>query len=183
MTEGDRLARSWAYLARWRWYPVPATFLAFTIAFYIGATAQLSAADASELVQLWGQVFSGVKSPIDIFLNNYQIALYFTIPIVGAPFAMYESYFSGLVIAAMAQANKADPVMVVILTLANPVGVLEFMGYALSITQGILIVYAVARKHLKKEIRNTAITLALVLAILMLSAFIEFELVKGFLNP
>jgi len=170
------------FFRKWRWYPIPASYLSLILAFYIGATTKLSSEDAAALSQFWGQLFSSINTPIDIFLNNSVIALIMVVPLLGALFAMYVGYNSGLVISAMAQTNNMNPVGVLLLTVANPIAFMEFIAYALSITQGILIVYAIFQKRLRQEIGNAAITIIIVLVILIVEAFLEFGLVKGFQN-
>jgi len=182
MADDQQSPRKGTFYLRWRWYPLPAAYLSLILAFYIGATTSLSSEDAASLAQFWEQLFSSIKNPIDIFLNNSVIALIMVVPLLGALFAMYVGYNSGLVISAMSQANKVDPVGVLILTVANPIAFMEFMAYALSITEGILIAYAIVQRHLRQEIRNAAITIVIVLVILIVEAFLEFGLVKGFLN-
>jgi len=183
MADNQQSSRKGTFFLKWRWYPLPATYLTLIFAFYIGATTRLSSEDAAALAQFWEQLFNSIKTPIDIFLNNSVIALIMVVPLLGALFAMYVGYNSGLVISAMSQANNVDPVGVLILTLANPIAFMEFMAYALSITQGVLIVYAIIQKRLRQEIRNAAITVVIVLVILIVEAFLEFGLVKGFLTP
>jgi len=168
------------FFRKWRWYPLPATYLALILAFYIGATTMLSSEDASALSQFWGELFNSINTPIDIFLNNAVIALIMFVPFIGALFAMYVGYNSGLVISAMSQTNNMNPVSVLLLTVANPIAFMEFMAYALAITQGILLVYSIYQKRLRQETRNAAITIAIVLALLLVEAFLEFGLVKGF---
>ncbi|MBO3804347.1 MAG: stage II sporulation protein M [Candidatus Brockarchaeota archaeon] len=169
----------WTYRSGWRWYPVPAAFLALVLAFYVGATTKMNEAEALSLEQFWEEVLGTIDSPINIFLNNCGIALAMLIPILGAPFAMYVGYSSGLVIAALSQTRNADPVLLLALTVLNPIGVMEFVAYAISITQGLLIVYAAYRKHLTDEARNAAITVLIVSAILFAEAILEFEVIKG----
>lgn len=182
MTESKQAPHKWEYFLRWRWYPLPAAYLAIILSFYIGATTSLSSADASNLNQFWEQLFGGLNSPMDIFLNNYEIALVMIVPLLGALFAMYVGYSSGLVISAFSQVRNVNPMSLFIFTVANPIAFMEFMAYALAITQGVLIFYAIVRKNFRQEMRNTAITVALVLVILLVAAFLEFELVKGSLG-
>jgi hypothetical protein len=176
---GHYQSERWTYRSGWRWYPVPAAFLAMVLAFYVGATTQMSNSEALAFEQLWEEILSGINSPMSIFLNNCGIALVMLVPILGAPFAMYVGYSSGLVIAALSQTKNVDPVTLLTLTVLNPIGAMEFIAYAISITQGLLIVYAIYRKHLRDEVRNAAITILVVSAILLVEAFLEFEVIKG----
>lgn len=178
MTESEQMAGRWKYSLRWRWYPLPAAFLAIILSFYIGATTSLSSADASSLNQIWQQLFGNLNSPIDIFLNNFEIALIMIVPVLGAPFAMYVGYSSGIVISAVSQIRNVDPMSLFLFTVGNPIAFMEFFAYALAITQGVLILYAMLKRHAKQEMRNTAITVALVFTILLVDAFLEYGLVK-----
>jgi hypothetical protein len=183
MTEKGQMYSRWTYLLRWRWYPLPAAFLAIILSFYIGATTSLSSADASSLNQFWQQLFGNLNSPIDIFLHNFEIALIMIVPVLGAPFAMYVGYSSGIVISAVSQIRNVNAMSLFLFTVGNPIAFLEFFAYALAITQGVLIFYSILKKHLKQEVRNTAITVTLVFAILLVDAFLEYGLVKGFPSP
>ncbi|MGQ9514744.1 MAG: stage II sporulation protein M [Thermoproteota archaeon] len=178
-TNGKNLSGDWRYLSGWRWYPVPAAFLALVLAFYIGATTHLSSSEALSLEQIWEEIFSRIDSPMSIFLNNYGIALVMFVPMLGAPFAMYVGYSSGLVIAALSQIKNVDSLMLLVLTVLNPIGAMEFIAYALSITQGLLILFALYKRHLREEARNAAITFLVVSVLLLVEAFLEFEVIKG----
>jgi len=180
----------WNYLMRWRWYPVPAVYLSIIITFYFGATTIMSSSDASALTQLGEEFIKEMmaRGAIGIFINNYIYSLIMITPFIGVPFGMYTIYNTGLLSAAQIQTsmNIVDPsarAMLIILTVVNPIGIMEFISYALSITQGLLLIYAIYKKHVMDEARNAAITAVIVLAILISVAYLEFEMVKGFYNP
>jgi len=178
------------YLTRWRWYPVPAVYLSMIMAFYFGATTIMSDSDASALTQLGEEFIKEMmaRGAIGIFINNYIYSLVMIAPFIGMPFGMYTIYNTGLLAAAQIQTsmNVIDPsarAMVIILTVISPIGIMEFISYALSMTQGLLLIYAILKRHIKDEVMNAAITAAIVLVILISAAFLEFEMVKGFYNP
>ena len=117
------------------------------------------------------------RSPLDtlslIYLNNVRIGLIEAVPFVGPLFFGYSIYTSGQILAAFAVSRNVPPILLGAVTFVFPHALIEFAGYAVAVTAGLMLILSGIRRRLRKEIRVFAKELLAAGGLLLLGAVIE----------
>lgn len=163
-------------LRRWGTYLL-VTFLLYVV-LILGALTPLSEEDIKSKYELLRDLVERVKSPIDIFVNNLVVALLMYLPLLGTALGSFVIYNSGQVIASYALTQGYDIGMAILAPLLTGFGVLEFIGYGISVTEGVLLFYSALKKGLKRELYNVPVALFLTVMFLLIAAYIEFWLLN-----
>ena len=110
-----------------------------------------------------------------IFLNNVRIALIEAIPFAGPLFLGYSIFYTGEVLQAFAVSSTPPlpPLILGAVTFVFPHALLEFAGYAVAVTAGLMLIWAWIKKRLKMEIRTYAQEVLIAGAILLVAAATE----------
>ena len=158
----------------------------FTVAFLVSAAAILSTLMLSSFIgfdappEVADQIANEVENLaattnwLDIFINNFGLTLATFTPFFGFLFAIYVQFNTGYAFGALAQAYNVSNVLAVLLTLATPVGLLEYTSYIFALTESITLAYSTYKKELKKRLVNhTWKTLILVALLLLIGAIVE----------
>ena len=111
---------------------------------------------------------------LHIFVNNFGLTLVTFVPFFGFAFAMYVQFSTGYAFGALAQYYKVNNVLAVLLTLATPVGLLEYAAYIFALTESITLAYSTYKGELKERLVNHAWkTILLVALLLFIGAIVE----------
>ncbi len=122
-------------------------------------------------------------NPLDtfyvIYLNNVRIGLIEAVPFVGPLFFGYSIYTSGQILAAFAISTNLPPLLLGAVTFIFPHALIEFAGYAIAVTAGLMLILSGIRRRMRKEIRVFAKEIFAAGALLLVAAVIEaLELVS-----
>lgn len=133
---------------------------------------------------------------VGIFTNNYRIALIEFIPVVGVLLFALSVYETARIVEVEAIANGVAPAALVLLLLFYPHTYIELPAYAVAVTEGLILLYAIIRwlgdsGRAKKPVNWRAewvqfwinvgiVTAMLLVAALFESVEIELELVKAY---
>jgi len=159
----------------------------FAIAFLVlsgilafASTIQLSSADAPSLTQ---SAKSIDESVLGIFKNNVQIALLEFIPGFGPGFGAYSCYDTGLVLAALAQANQSSTGLtgleLFLALLLTPIYWIEFTCYSVAVEESIALIVSIRRKDFRTtEWKWLVGSIFFVVATLFVSARLEVQLIN-----
>ncbi len=116
-------------------------------------------------------------NPLDtlyvIYLNNVRIGLIEAVPFVGPLFFGYSIYTSGQILAAFAISTNLPPILLGVITFIFPHALIEFAGYAIAVTAGLMLILSGIRRRMRKEIRIFAKELLAAGALLLVAAVIE----------
>jgi uncharacterized membrane protein SpoIIM required for sporulation len=118
-------------------------------------------------------------SPLDmfsgIFLNNVRIALIEAIPFVGPVFLGYSIFYTGEVLQAFAVSSNppVPPLILGVVTFIFPHALMEFAGYAVAVTAGVMLIWAGIKKRLRTEIKVYAQQVLIAGAILLVAGATE----------
>jgi len=149
--------------------------------FFIAMAFPLDPAQQRSLNQEGQQLVQSVNGggPLDtfsgIFLNNVRIALIEAIPFVGPVFLGYSIFYTGEVLQAFAlSANPPLPPLILgAVTFVFPHALIEFAGYAVAVTAGVMLIWAGIKRRLRTEIRVYAQEVLIAGAILLVAAATE----------
>ncbi len=116
-------------------------------------------------------------NPLDtisfIYLNNVRIGLIEAVPFVGPLFFGYSIYTSGQILEAFAVSINVPPLLLGAVTFIFPHALIEFAGYAVAVTAGVMLIVSGIRRRMRKEIRVFAKELLAAGALLLAAAVIE----------
>jgi len=114
----------------------------------------------------------------DIFLNNFLLTLIAFIPVFGILFEVFVQFNTGYAFGAVAQIYHVNNIRAVLITLATPVGLLEYSAYILALTESLIMLYSIYKKELKKRlVTHTWKTLIAVASLLLIGAVVEAFLI------
>ena len=151
------------------------TILFAAIAFPLNPAQQQSLYTEGEKVTQ--SVTSG--GPLDmfsgIFLNNVRIALIEAIPFVGPVFLGYSMFYTGEVLQALAvlSPTPVPPLILGAVLFVLPHSLIEFVGYAVAVTAGVMLIWAGIKRRLRTEIKVYAQEVLIAVGVLLAAAAAE----------
>src|SRR5207245_1023435 len=149
--------------------------------FFVAMAFPLDPAQQRSLNQEGQQLVQSVNGggPLDtfsgIFLNNVRIALIEAIPFVGPVFLGYSIFYTGEVLQAFAlSANPPLPPLILgAVTFVLPHSLIEFAGYAVAVTAGVMLIWAGIKKRLRTEFKVYAREVVIAEGVLLVAAATE----------
>ncbi|MCD6312827.1 MAG: stage II sporulation protein M [Thaumarchaeota archaeon] len=122
---------------------------------------------------------------LEIFLNNFSVALLSAIPFLG-PFIMgyvifHTGRFLGWVLAQSGMPPSFGIPLTLLLIFLTGYGILEFMGYGILVAESITISYYIlrARRLLRRELKILLLIVLISAALLALGAIIEAAFIRS----
>ncbi len=158
-----------------------AVLLIELIVFFAAMAFPLDRSQQQSLYQEGQQLIQSVNGggPLDmfsgIFLNNVRIALIEAIPFVGPVFLGYSIFYTGEVLQAFAVSSTPPfpPLVLGVVTFVFPHALIEFAGYAVAVTAGLMLIWAGIKKRLRLEIKIYAQEVLIAGAVLLVAAATE----------
>jgi uncharacterized membrane protein SpoIIM required for sporulation len=152
----------------------------FVIAYSIGAGTDINRGDAENLRQQFNEQVEDIDQN-GIFMNNLRISLGMFIPALGIGLGLFSGFSTGLIFNVIAEnsplLNNVSPLVILI----TPFGVMEIFAYGLAMSRsGMLIYQIVKKKQWKEYIIPTIIEIGIVIAILLIGASIEWQMITQF---
>ena len=95
------------------------------------------------------------------------------VPVLGLIIGPYALYNTGLVFSASGVISGFPGILMLLIIFIMPFSWLEFLSYAAAITQGLYLIWAIKKKRLRIEIRNTLRVIGIVAILLFVGAWIE----------
>ncbi len=146
----------------------------FSVSFQIGAISEVSDAESNSFVQ----EFLSNTEEIDglgIFQNNSFAALPMFIPGIGVIFGAYTAWSTGFGFAAIvSMAPGLAEIQPLSILYLSPFGMIELIAYSISMSRSFHIVYVLFKRvNLKSLIKPTLIEIGIVIALLLVGAFVE----------
>lgn len=154
-------------------------FIILTIILAYGSSVSLSQSEAQSLSQ---GVQAIPQTTLGIFRNNVQIALIEFIPGFGPAYGAYITNTTGVVLAAISQANptaRISGLESLVILMLTPIFWLEFFCYSLAIEESIAIIISfVKRDFLTREWKWLVGSVLTVVVVLFVSARLEVTLIN-----
>jgi len=147
-----------------------------------GSLTPLDAATTESLLAQANELLSTVSlSPLAILANNFLAMLLMIIPALGIIASTFIVYTTGLIISALAGSQGLPALLLLAIPFATVYGLLEMMAYGIAVSESALVVYAILKRRLMRELRILPIAFAAATGLLFVAAVIEFFLIE-FLN-
>ncbi|MEM2328694.1 MAG: hypothetical protein QXE17_00720 [Nitrososphaerota archaeon] len=156
---------------------VAITTIALMIILLLGSFATLTREESEEVIQQVNELLRDIDV-WKIFFNNFQIALLMFIPAVGTFIGGYIIYSTGIVFAAYSLQSSIPSIYLVGFAILSPYGILEFLGYGLATSEGLLIIYAAFKKRLRSEVKALPLIILAVAGLLLTAAALEMLMVE-----
>lgn len=175
-----RMEPAWSCTLQTRTIIFLVTLLLCFTATVFGALAEVDPLEASNIKREMDTLEAAIKTVgvQVIFGNNFMHTLVMFVPIVGPGWGFFVLYNTGRVFAAIATTMKMNPIILLSLTLLYPFAWMEYISYALAISESFILAYSIAKHGFKNELRTMSVILAICSIILLLAAIIEFAMIK-----
>lgn len=165
---------------KWRLFYLTIGIVVFIIAYSIGAATDLNRTEAENLRQQFNEQVKDIDQN-GIFMNNLRISLGMFIPALGIGLGIFSGFSTGLIFNVIAESspflNNISPLVILI----TPFGIMEVFAYGLAMSRsGMLIYQLVKKKQLREHIIPSIIEIVIVIAILLIGATIEWQMVAQF---
>jgi len=153
----------------------------FSAAYSIGAQSNLSEEDSKQFVKEFQQTVEGIDA-IGIFTHNTSVALPMFIPGAGLAWGSFAAWSTGVAFHALVTTTpmlaQLPPLAVLYL---SPFGVMELVAYSIGMSRSFLLIKSIIKKQpLRKELRQTAIEIGIVVALLLVGGFTEYAMIQQF---
>ena len=165
---------------KWRLFYLTIGMVVFIIAYSIGAATDLNRTEAENLRQQFNEQVKDIDQS-GIFMNNLRISLGMFIPALGIGLGIFSGFSTGLIFNVIAESspllNNISPLVILI----TPFGIMEVFAYGLAMSRsGMLIYQLVKKKQLREHIIPSIIEIVIVIAILLIGATIEWQMIAQF---
>ena len=165
---------------KWRLFYLTIGMIVFIIAYSIGAATDLNRTEAENLRQQFNEQVKDIDQN-GIFMNNLRISLGMFIPALGIGLGIFSGFSTGLIFNVIAESspllNNISPLVILI----TPFGIMEVFAYGLAMSRsGMLIYQLVKKKQLREHIIPSIIEIVIVIAVLLIGATIEWQMVAQF---
>ena len=165
-----------------RLYYLAIGIFVFLISYSIGAKVNIEKEQSSLIKEQFETKIEGINE-FGIFQNNVLIALSMFIPGIGVGIGLFSGFGTGLVFNAMALENTALQNISPLAILITPFGIMEIFSYGLAISRSGMLIYDLLKKNPWKSIfKYTIIEIIIVVSILIVAAFIEWNMIKQLLE-
>ncbi len=141
----------------------------------ISALTGIERSEANEIMQEMSKMEDVIKSAgvQIIFGNNLIHTLIMFIPLAGPCWGTYVLYNTGRVFAAYSILYDVDPATLFSMILIHPFAWMEYLSYALAISESLWMIYAVIKRNFRNEIIVASVTIVVCNVILLLAALVE----------
>ncbi len=141
----------------------------------------MSEEDSKSFIKEFQQTVEGIDA-IGIFMHNSSVALPMFIPGFGVAWGSFAAWSTGLAFRALVSTtpalSKLPPLAIIYL---SPFGVMELIAYSIGMSRSFLLINTLLKRSpIKKELRPTAIEIGIVIALLLVAAFIEYTMIQEF---
>jgi len=151
-------------------------FIILILTTLIGANLQIDPSEAGDIVKTQEEMvpYLGLSG---IFGNNFMHCLIMFTPVFGPVWAGYVLYSTGRAFAAFGYVSKVSPNFLFAITFLLPHAWLEYLAYALAVSQSIWLVLMARRQQFRVELKNLYKTVTVCALLLLLAAFIEMVII------
>jgi len=146
----------------------------FSLSFQIGAISEISDAESNAFVQEFLSNTEDIDG-LGIFQNNSFATLPMFVPGIGVIFGAYTAWSTGFGFAAIvSMAPGLAEIQPLSILYLSPFGIMELVAYSIAMSRSFHIAYTlIKRVNLKSLIKPTLIEIGIVMAILLVGAFVE----------
>jgi len=146
---------------------------------WVGSILPMSDEEAESLMEE-AEKFLKDLTIIDIFLNNFGASLLSYIPFIGMFLMGAIIFHTGRFIGALSAQLGIDSMILILSTIIMIYGLVEFLGYGVAVSEGVILSYSIMKKRLRTEVRWLLISIGITALLLAFAAVVEWLLIKMF---
>ena len=152
----------------------------FVFAYFIGAGTDIGKNETENLRDQFNKQVKDIDQN-GIFVNNLRISLGMFIPVLGMGLGIFSGFSTGLMFNVIAESSPLLNNISPLLILVTPFGVMEVFAYGLAMSRSGMLTYQIIKKKQWREyIIPTIIEIGIVIAILLIGAIIEWQIITQF---
>jgi len=151
-------------------------FMLCIVATIIGTLTKVDPAEAAGMFQeMKGQIETVESGGVQaIFSHNLRIMLVMFVPVIGPFFGFLSLYVTGRFLAAFSAFLGVNPTILFLSSLQYPFTVMEYVSYALAISESLILIQSMIKHNFKNEVIITLLMIIVCAAILFFAAVIEW---------
>ena len=150
-----------------------ASLLSLVILTFVGSQASLTQEEATLIVEALQESFPPNITYTQIALNNMFICLLFFTPFFGSLLLIQVSYNLGITLLALSLFFNVNSNDLFLSLFFYPWTWFEFVAYSLASVQSIMLLLALFQRNLRNEIKQSLISIAICLILIIFGAVIE----------
>jgi len=150
------------------------------ISTFLGAATPVTQAEAEEIYEEFLESSKYVSTAQFIFGNNFLHCFLMFIPAVGPPYGLYVMYNTGIMLKLLAVAQGIDVFVALLGIFLFPFAWMEYVAYALAMSQSVSLLRKVLRREAKPELVRTCVWVTVCAVILLVAAVMEALLIAHF---
>jgi len=159
-------------------FAILATIILFII-LGIGSTTPLDASEAERLMKEFEDLMKDLTA-FGIFVNNFKVALLSLIPFIGAGIMGFVVFQTGKLLGCISAQSGIHPVAFILFSIIMVYGLMEFLGYGVAASEGMILSYSLIKRRFRSEIRWLIISIVVSAALLFAAAALESYIVDVF---
>ena len=154
----------------------------YSLSYQIGALSEIGDEESSAFLEEFGDLIESIDA-IGIFANNIILALPMFIPGFGVAWGLFSGWSTGYafasIIAATPSLSDFPPLGILY---SSSFGFLELVAYSIGTSRGYLLIWnIIKRKKLGIDLLPLSVEIAVVFVLIYVGAYLEFDLIKGYL--
>ena len=154
----------------------------YSLSYQIGALSEIGDEESSAFLEEFGDLIESIDA-IGIFANNIILALPMFIPGFGVAWGLFSGWSTGYAFASIRGATPSltdfPPLGILY---SSSFGFLELVAYSIGTSRGYLLIWnIIKRKKLGIDLIPLSVEIAVVFVLIYVGAYLEFDLIKGYL--
>jgi len=159
-------------------FAILATIILFII-LGIGSISPLGASEAERLMKEFEDLMKDLTA-FRIFVNNFKVALLSLIPFIGAGIMGFVIFQTGKLLGCISAQSGMHPAAFILFSIIMVYGLMEFLGYGVAASEGIILSYSIIKRRFRSEIKWLLISMGVSAALLFAAAALESFLINVF---
>ena len=159
-------------------FAILATIILFII-LGIGSITPLGASEAERLMKEFEDLMKDLTA-FGIFVNNFKVALLSLIPFIGAGIMGFVIFQTGKLLGCISAQSGMHPAAFILFSIIMVYGLMEFLGYGVAASEGIILSYSIIKRRFRSEIKWLLISMGVSAALLFAAAALESFLINMF---
>ena len=153
----------------------------FSAVYFIGTESKISEQDSKQFLKEFQHTVQGIDA-IGIFTHNTSVALPMFIPGFGIAWGSFAAWSTGLAFHALVSTSpQLAKLPALAILYLSPFGVMELVAYSIGMSRSFLLINGIIKRQpLGTQLRQTAIEIGIVVALLLAAGFIEYYMIQEF---
>ncbi len=151
----------------------------FTVALQVGSMFPVDHAEAVAFIDSLKALVTNIDA-VGIFIHNTSLSLLMFVPFGGALWGVLTASQTGLAYSALVTVQPSMSFMPAVgLLYLSPFGILELIAYSIAMSRSLIVGHRLLKRQFNRlEAKHLAIDVGILVALLLVGAFMEYELIQ-----